>query len=569
MSVRDTSAIRTERQYRLAAALPRCDGLGLKRLVWAALTWLNTNHQAVNALNVFPVPDGDTGTNMLLTMQAAYREIADQTESSVSKVAHSVQHGALMGARGNSGVILSQIWRGFARGLGDAEAFDSTALAAAMDEASTTAYRGVVKPVEGTILTVIKDVAAALTKMEAANPGRGDLRQMLRLAVDTAFESVAHTPELLPVLKKAGVVDSGGKGLAILLEGMLRYLQGQQLDAMVGPAMAPLDLSAVGAALEAVEPGQEWEVVLDFRPRNVVHLPTLYSQLESIGTSIQVGEGDGIYRIHVHLLKTKRHEPIALAESMGTVVTVHMENLVDQMEGVEGVSTGLALSAVEPGHIGVVAVSPGPGCSKVMAPMVAGIVSGGQSMNPSTEEILEAIGNIPSDRIILLPNNKNIQMAAEQAAGHSVKQVRVVPSRSVPQGIAALMRFVPDGDLDAVAEGMQQALGSVQTGEVTTATRSVEFDGIQVAEGQLIGLHNGVLQVAGADLQEVVLKLLDSMQAGGMEIITLYYGADVLPHEAEAMAERIRAAFPNLSDDESVQVHPGGQPLYHYILSAE
>jgi uncharacterized protein len=569
MTIRDPETTRAERQIRLASELKQCDGLGLKQLVYAALTWLNTNHASINALNVFPVPDGDTGTNMLLTMQAAWREIADSNEASVSKVAHAVAHGALMGARGNSGVILSQIWRGFSRGLGQAEVFDSPALAAAMEEASNTAYRGVVKPVEGTILTVIKDVAGLLSRLQAGNPGPSDLREILEQAVDAAYESVDRTPDLLPVLKSAGVVDSGGKGLAVLLEGMLRYLRGQPLDASEAPAPAALDLTAVGAAMDAVEPGQEWEVVLDFRPRNVVHLPTLYDRLESIGTSIQVGEGDGIYRIHVHLLKSKRHEPIEMAEELGTVVNVHMENLLDQLEQVHPgtAEPELKLTDVTPGQIGVVAVSPGIGCSQLMGSMgAAAIVSGGQSMNPSTQDMLEAIGNVPTDRIIVLPNNKNIFMAAQQAAEMSVKQVQVVPTRSVPQGIAAMLAFVPDGDIDTVAAAMERSMASVHTGEVTTATRDAEFDGITVAEGQIIGLHNGTLKAAGQSAAEVVMQLLEHMQAGGLELITIYYGSDVSQAEADALAQAIRSAYPNLED---VQAHSGGQPLYHYILSAE
>src|SRR5687768_14432946 len=290
MSVRDAAVIRTERQYRLAAALPRCDGLGLKRLVWAALTWLETNREAVNALNVFPVPDGDTGTNMLMTMHAAYKEVADSNETSVSKVAHAVAHGALMGARGNSGVILSQIWRGFARGLGNSDVFDMPTFVAAMREASDTAYRGVVKPVEGTILTVIKDTAAAAERVGQSGQGN-DLRHMLDEITEAAYVSVAHTPELLPLLKKAGVVDSGGKGFAIILEGMQRFLRGNRLDQSEGPVVVPLNLAAVGAAMDSVEPGQEWEVIVDFRPRGALDLPTLYGRLEDMGASIQVGEG--------------------------------------------------------------------------------------------------------------------------------------------------------------------------------------------------------------------------------------------------------------------------------------
>jgi DAK2 domain fusion protein YloV len=564
----DADTQRTVRQIRLAAELPRCDGMGLKHLTLASLNWLDTNHKSVNALNVFPVPDGDTGTNMLLTMQAAYREIADNSEPSVSKVAHAVAHGALMGARGNSGVILSQIWRGFARGLGNAETFEAGSLVRALRAASDTAYRGVVKPVEGTILTVIKDTAAAAEQAVADQPDQQDLRQLLEVCTEAAFAAVDRTPELLPLLKQAGVVDAGGKGLALLLEGMLRYLRGQPLDAALAPEVVPLDLAAVGAAMDAAEPGQEWEVVLDFRPNGVLHLPTLYNRLDEMGTSIQVGEGDGLYRVHIHLLKAHRHAPIELAEELGTVVKVHMENLLDQMNSAGGQAGAepLPLATVQPGQIGVVAVSPGPGLSRVMASLgVAAIVNGGQTMNPSTEDILNAIGGLATDRIIVLPNNKNIVPSANQAAELSVKQVRVVPTRTVPQGIAALLGLVPDGDLDTVRAAMERAQAVVETGEVTTANRSVEVAGVAVQEGQFIGLHNTFLKTAGDDLGAVVLDLLGHMGADGCELATFYYGADVTPETAERVADQVRGAYPNLT----VELHSGGQPYYHFILSVE
>lgn len=563
----ESDTLRAERQIRLAVTLPQCDGLGLKQLVLAGLTWLETNHKAVNALNVFPVPDGDTGTNMLMTMQAAYKEIAGSSETDVSRVAHAVAHGALMGARGNSGVILSQIWRGFARGLGSEPTFTADGLARAVQQASETAYRGVGKPVEGTILTVIKDTAAAAERAAAGQ----DLRQMLTLLVEAAFASVARTPDLMPLLKQAGVVDSGGKGLAIIMEGMLRYLRGQPLDASEAPAVVALDLSAVGLALNAAEPGQEWEVVVDFRPRAVVHLPTLYNRLEELGTSVQVGEGDGLWRVHIHLLKVRRHAPIELAEELGTVVKVHMENLLDQVGLEAGGEAPLTMHPVGPEEIAVVAVSPGSGLSRVMASLgTAAIVSGGQSMNPSTQDILQAIGDVAGNRVIVLPNNKNIILAAQQAAELSVKPVAVVPARSVPQGLAALLNFLPHGptgDLESVRAGMERALSSVESGEVTTASRSVELDGVAVTEGQIIGLHNGKLAVAGETIPAVTLQLLEKMGAADLGAIMLYYGAEVAPEAAAELGEQVRAAYPNLEGN--VEVLPGGQPYYHYIISAE
>jgi hypothetical protein len=291
-----------------------CNGPQFKQLAEAALLWLETNKELVNALNVFPIPDGDTGTNMSLTMQAAMREVSSVTDRSAGRVAHALAHGALMGARGNSGVILSQIWRGFARAIDGNETIDAPLFASALREASTTAYRASVRPVEGTILTVIKD--AALAAEDAATRHR-ELRTLLERIVSAAHTSVERTPELLPVLKQAGVVDSGGKGLTIILEGMLRYMRGLPLDVAVETGYRPLKLDAVGAAMETIEPGQEWEVIVDFKPRSAVDLPSMYGRLENMGTAIQVGEGDGMFRVHIHLLKSRRYEPLDLAEDLG------------------------------------------------------------------------------------------------------------------------------------------------------------------------------------------------------------------------------------------------------------
>lgn len=543
--------------------VPNCDGYGLKRVTNAALRWLSANHQAVNALNIFPVPDGDTGTNMMLTMQAAYKEIEHVDEPNAGKVAHAVAHGALMGARGNSGVILSQIWRGFARGLGDRPSFGAAEFARAVREASDTAYRGVVKPVEGTILTVSKDAALAA---EDAAAQSNDLLTVLRKTVEGSQASVARTPDLLPVLKEAHVVDSGGQGLTYILEGMLRYATGMPVDVNADSHVKALSLEAVGVAMEAVEPGQDWEVVVDFRPHHEINLPDFYAELEKIGTSLQVGAGDDIYRVHVHLPRERRQQPIELAETLGTVVNVHMENLLAQMDAIQNKSSDTPPpTEIKDGQIAVVTVSPGAGFDEVFHMQAVAVVSGGQSRNPSTADILNAFENLPTDRVIILPNNKNIQLAAQQAADTSSKAVKVLPTRTVPQGIAALLAFDPNGDLDTVYAAMQRRVGDVQTGEVTTATKTVEIEGVAVTEGQIIGLHNGKLACAGAKPAPVILELLRLMQAPDHELVTLYYGNNLTETEVEADSEAIKAAFPNLE----VQIFFGGQQYYHYIFSLE
>jgi DAK2 domain fusion protein YloV len=303
------------------------DGQMLKKMVEASLTWLRANQQIVNALNVFPVPDGDTGTNMVLTMQSAYNEIDDLGHRAVGQMAAAVSQGALMGARGNSGVILSQIWRGFARALHDKEILDGPSLSAAFADARDTAYKGVVRPVEGTILTVAKDVAAAA---EQALTETRDPVEMLERILPAASASVERTPDLLPVLKQAGVVDSGGKGLYYILEGMLRFLHGESLEAPVA-AVQPISAMNLEDTMESIEPGQDYEVVVDFVPAQNLDLPSFYGELEKIGTSIQVGEGEGMYRMHIHVPTEKRYEPIDYVMKLGTITKVAMENLLAQM----------------------------------------------------------------------------------------------------------------------------------------------------------------------------------------------------------------------------------------------
>ncbi len=539
------------------------DGLAVKELVEAGLTWLRTNQQTVNALNVFPVPDGDTGTNMLLTMTSAYNEVSSLGHHSAGQMAAAVAQGALMGARGNSGVILSQLWRGFARALQGKDVIDSPALAAAFAEARDTAYKGVVRPVEGTILTVSKDIA---TEAEKAAQETDDPLEVLRRCVRAADESVERTPELLPVLKQAGVVDSGGKGLFFILEGMIRFIDGESLESPL-ISVQPLSAMMLENAMEDVEEGQDWEVVVDFRPGNGFELQTFYSRLEQIGTSIQVGEGEGIYRMHIHTLLEKRYEPIDYIMDIGTITKVAMENLLAQMEDIEGrAETSIELANVEPGQIAVVTVSPGSGISRIFASLgVAAIVSGGQTMNPSTKDILDAFENLPTDKIIILPNNKNIVLAANQAREVTVKQVHVIPSRNVPQGLAAMLHLNPDGDLEKVAEKMTRAIDHVVTGEITVATRTVEIDGVNVREGQVIGLLNGKLAVSSDSLEHACLEFLEKANAADYELITLFYGEDLKNLEANRIADLVREKYPA----QEIEVQEGGQPHYQFIISIE
>ena len=539
------------------------DGQVLKPMIEASLIWLRTNQQTVNALNVFPVPDGDTGTNMVLTMQAAYDEIANSAEHNVGKLAHAVAHGALMGARGNSGVILSQLWRGFARALDNLETLDAQTLVNAFHQGRNTAYKGVVRPVEGTILTVAKDTAAAA---ENALQETTDVYEILEKIIPAADESVQRTPELLSVLRDAGVVDAGGKGLYFILEGMVRYLNGLPLDTAL-ISVQPLSTMKIENFPDMIEPGQDFEVVVDFRPDVPLDLAKFYSDLEQMGTSIQVGEGDGLYRMHIHVPTAKLYEPIEYTKTLGVVTKASIENLVAQMEDIKTEDESrLNLTPVEPGQIAVVAVAPGQGIARVFASLgVSGIIEGGQTMNPSTQEILHSFENFPTDNIFILPNNKNIILAAQAAAQLTVKNLTVIPSRTVPQGMAAMLRLAPDGDPQEVAAEMTSAIDDVITGEITTATRTVEIDGVKVLEGQIIALLNGKLAVASDDLNDTTLGLLKSAQADQYELITLFYGADVQRQDVNQITDNIRQSFTK----QEIEVKEGGQPHYHFIISIE
>jgi uncharacterized protein len=539
------------------------DGLVLKELIMAGLTWLRTNQQTVNSLNVFPVPDGDTGTNMTLTMQSAWNEIAELGTRHVGEMAAAVAKGALMGARGNSGVILSQLLRGFSRGLHGADILDGPTLVKGFVEARDTAYKGVVRPVEGTILTVSKDVATAAVSAltQTQNP-----IEILERVIPAADASVQNTPELLPVLKQAGVVDSGGKGLFFIFEGMLRYFNGEPLD-IPTVSVQPMSAMNLQEAMESVEEGQDYEVVVDFFPDNELDLQAFYGKLEGMGTSIQVGEGEGMYRMHIHVPLENRYEPIDYIMGIGTITKVAMENLLAQMDDIQKAKNEkIEFQPVEPGQIAVVVVSPGKGLSRIFASLgVAAVVEGGQTMNPSTQEILAAFENLPTDKVIILPNNKNIILAANQAKDVTVKSVAVVPSKTIPQGLAAMLAHNPDGEVEAIAEKMTKSLASVRTGEITVATRTVEIDGVSVEAGQVIALLDGNLVLSSPAIDKAVMGFLEKAEADKHELITFYYGEDLNRNEAFRIVDIAREKYPA----QEIEVQDGGQPHYPFLISVE
>jgi len=500
---------------------------------------------------------------MVLTMQSAWDEIESSADRSIGALAHAIAHGALMGARGNSGVILSQLWRGFARTLDKKDRMDAGLFTKALVEAKETAYRGVVRPVEGTILTVSAEIATAA--QQALDDGVDSTLEILERIVQAADEAVQKTPDLLPVLKEAGVVDSGGIGLFFILEGMLRSATGQPLDeAMI--SVQPL--REFKSAFEAIEPGQDWEVIIDFRPEKQLDLPKFYSKLEELGTSIQVGEGDGLYRLHIHAKDKTEYEPIEYAKSLGTITNISIENLMlqmaDQQDGDE--VQNLKLTAVEPGETAVVTVVPGVGIARVFSSLgAAALVEGGQTMNPSCQDFLDSIERLPTENIAILPNNKNILLAANQAAQLSVKSIVVVPSVSVPQGVAAMLALHPDGNFENTVEAMTKALDDVISAEITIATRSVNIDGVDVREGQIIGLLDSKLAVSGNELGDVLFEILNLCSAAESELITLYYGEDLSAFQANQLADSVREEWP----DQEIELVEGGQPYYQLILSVE
>jgi uncharacterized protein len=545
-------------ENKIAEPLPPLKSLGgqeLKQLFTASTAWLERHSAYINSLNVFPVPDGDSGTNMLLTMHAALKELNSSPEHSAAAICAALSHGALLGARGNSGVILSQIIRGFARAIDKKETIGAKDFAVAMVEASRTAYKGVVKPVEGTILTVCREAADAAV---VAGAQSDDLRVVLTRTVEAARVSVVRTPMLLPVLKEAGVVDAGGQGLLIILEGALMYLNGE-----------PMDLTAVGQgaqALDQIAREEGWGFDIQFHVRGKeLKVDAIRDQIASMGESALIVGDENLIKVHVHA-----PTPGAILDygcSLGVITGVVVENMQEQyIDFMAGQTARPSVTAEQIAGMTTVAVAPGAGLGRVFESLgVGAIISGGQTMNPSTEDILKAINAVKTDKVIVLPNNKNIILAAEQAKQLSKKSVAIIPTTTVPQGIAALLAFNFQSDLETNVKAMSAATKHIKTLEITTATRTAKFDGIEVTEGQTIGLIDDILAAAGEDRVSLTIDSLKKMETANAEIVTLYYGDSVSAREAETLGEQIRKNFP----DQEIEIVSGGQPHYHYIISVE
>ncbi len=532
------------------------DGQEFKHLVKAGLAWLRRHQATINALNVYPVPDGDTGTNMVLTMQSAWEEIADSPERNIGLLAHKVAQGALMGARGNSGVILSQIWRGFARSLDQKPVYHAADLAAAFDEAADTAYQGVTKPVEGTILTVARAVADAAAR---AVKDTSDLTRVQEHVVFAAHEAVALTPSLLPVLAEAGVVDAGGQGLLVLLEGMLHSMRGEMIadDAELAE-VGDLVASAFGPG----QAGYGYDVQFLLRGEGL-DIDAIRATIAEMGECpLVVGDAD-VVKVHVHV--PDPGVPISYGAGLGSLQDVVVEDMEAQTRDFLA-KPGSTPAADEDRKIDVVAVVMGEGLTLLFESLgVGAIVQGGQTMNPSTQDLLDAVESLPASSVILLPNNKNVVLAAQQARDHSQKDVAVVPTRSIPEGIAALLALNRQADLDMNVKAMKRAVKDVETGKVTFATRSAKINDVEVTGGQLIGLHGDELKVSGESPGEVVRNLLKEIGTEDREIVTLYYGDQVTEAEANALAQALSHEWPDLE----MEVVFGGQPNYHYFVSVE
>ena len=539
-----------------------CGGQEFRDMFAAGSGWLEKSVPDINAINVFPVPDGDTGTNMFLTLRSVIEEADRVLNSSVSAVAKAMAQGALMGARGNSGVILSQFFRGLAKGLDEKDYVTGTDWAIALNEASRAAYKGLSQPVEGTMLTVIKDASKAAE--EAAKVTPDNLTKVTEAVVEAARDSVARTPLLLNVLREAGVVDAGGQGVYVLLQGALRYLEGKVEEMkyrrpQLVASELPVAAKAAPLANEAEEPyGYCTNFLLE---GNKLNPDKIRKNLESKGQSVVVVGDETTIRVHIHT-----YDPgsiIRYATSLGTLHQLQVQNMDDQHVGF----VEMQKERLPNLEISVVAVAAGSGMREVFRSLgAAAIVTGGQTMNPSVQEILQAVESVPSQKVILLPNNKNIVLAASQVQSLTPKEIAVIPARTVPQGIAALIAFNYEGGMKENVQAMEEAVATVKTVEITEAARSTQLQGLKIKKGQVIAiLDDEKLLAADDNMDKVLFEAIDKAGIGSAEVVTVYYGADVETAQAEQLIQKVRDKYP----EKQVEMVSGGQPHYRYIISLE
>ncbi len=537
------------------------NGADFRRLVINAAAAIEINKQALNELNVFPVPDGDTGTNMSMTISAAATDLRKVEDPSLEKAAHTAASAMLRGARGNSGVILSLLMRGISKKLKGADDCDGVLWAAALQEGVDAAYKAVMKPAEGTILTVARLAAA---KARQAAKENNYFEFVHEAAIAEAKIALAGTIEQNPVLKKAGVVDAGGKGWLVALEAMMLALQGEDIIVPEGMA-AEVKESADFSDFDTEDITFTYCTEFIISRENDMDPEKLRDFLSSLGDSLVLVDDEEIIKVHVHTNDPGK----ALHEAMdyGSFVTVKIENM--RLQHTEKVMSEqeLAPKIAEPTKpIGVVAVCAGDGIGDVFQNLgVDGLISGGQTMNPSTQDILEVVNTVPAETVYVLPNNKNIIMAAEQVNALTPKNVIVIPSKTVPQGITAMLSFNPDGENEENIAAMTEALATVDTMQITYAARNSDFDGFMIHEGDYLALYGSALFGTSKDIKVLLKSLAEKVRDEGKEYITIYYGADVKEKHAQKAAD----IFQEICPDADVNLLRGGQPVYYYMISAE
>ena len=552
----------------------RISGGAFKQMVAFGAACIAQQKQTINDLNVFPVPDGDTGTNMCLTIQTAVNELRKNQPATVEEAAKITASGLLRGARGNSGVILSLLFRGMSKALKGVAEADGAQLAAAMQEGVATAYGAVMKPAEGTVLTVSR--LAAQRALEAAGE-RNDADYVLEEAIKTGYATLAETTEMNPVLKKAGVVDAGGKGYLIILEGMLRALRGEEIPEVEEQAEEKADFAAIGDE----DITFAFDTVFIVRKTTNRPLDGLREYLGGIGDSLVIGEDDESFKVHVHT--DTPGDALNEAQKYGTLELAKIENMrtqaadlaagrkaqsTDDLDAIEEELEKSACAVAAPEkRYGFLAVCAGEGLAAVFRDLgVDRIVSGGQTMNPSTEAILREINQTPSEVVFVLPNNKNIIMAAQQCVGLSEKEVVVVPTATVPQGISAMMNVDPEEpDAQVILQAMTDAAANVTTAQITYAARNSDFDGFAINEGDYLALCDGKLMGTDRNLDVLLERLARIASDKGAEFITIYAGEGVSDEDAA----RAAALFETVCPQAEVSALPGGQPVYYYIVAIE
>lgn len=556
--------------------IEKINGRKFAHMVLEGANNLSKNAKMVDALNVFPVPDGDTGTNMNLTITSGATEVKTSNSDKVGEVASLFARGLLMGARGNSGVILSQLFRGFSKAVEGKSEITSIELAAALENGVDSAYKAVMKPVEGTILTVAKDVAKKAVKSAKKMP---DVVELMQEVVKEGKASLNRTPDLLPVLKEVGVVDSGGQGLLLIYEGFLAVLEGRETpdssvdeEKMEELVRAEHHKSAQGhMKTEDIEFGYCTEFMVQFEGDKLKNSPydeeAFRNELDNHGDSLLVVSDDDIVKVHMHT--EYPGEIMTYAQNYGSLIKIKIENMREQHTTILNQEQSAPVKkekASERSKYGIITVSMGDGIATLFESLGASyVIPGGQTMNPSTEDIIKAIEEVYAENIIILPNNSNIVMTAQQAASVVEENVIVVPSKTVPQGISSLLGFNPSVEPDANEEAMKESLSAVKSGQVTFAVRDTKIDGIDIAKDDFMGISDGKIVVSEPGRLEVAKALLQSMITEDDEIVTIIFGEDADQKEAEELVTFVEDQF----EDVEVELHEGNQPVYAYILAVE